>query len=134
VEHFLWIEERVMSISIDPLADVIRQFPIGSLIAVTILAVFCAWWVAFKRLKMHINVLRRDIGRLEEYIGRLEGQYGALLLHQVKLQKPRSGNARRSNPLSDRLQETSSSAPEQRDKKDSDRSAAYVVAPKTTPE
>jgi hypothetical protein len=117
-----------MSSSIDPLVDSIQQFPFRWLIAVTILPVFCAWWVAFRRLtemRMQLDKLRRDIVTLER-------QYSSLLVRQLNLPKPRSPKARKlSSPSSDLLEETEA-APIEPDGNNSKGSAPYVVAPKTS--
>ena len=114
-----------MSNSIVPLADLIRQFATGWLFAVTILAIFYAWWVAFRRLRgmqMQIDELRRELRTLQ-------AQYSRLLVRQLKSATPRSRKAPKwSDPSSNMPQETSSLAPEQPDKKDSNDSALHVVA------
>jgi len=96
-----------MSSSIDPLIDSIQHSPYRWLIAVTILAVFCAWWVAFRRLKgmqMQVDELRRDIRALER-------QCSGLLVSQLNLPKPRSRKARKlSSPSSDVLEQTAAAS------------------------
>ena len=83
-----------MSSSIDPL--------IGSMIAVTVLAVFCTLWVAFRRLRgmqVQIDELRRNIRTLE-------GQYSGLLVRQLNRKSSSRKAPKRSNPPSDTPQET----------------------------
>jgi len=117
--------KKVMSNSIVPLADLIRQFANGWLFAVTILAIFYAWWVAFRRLRgmqMQIDELRRELRTLQ-------AQYSRLLVRRLKSATPRSRKAPKwSDPSSNMPQGTSSLAPEQPDKKDSNESALHVIA------
>ena len=121
----------MVSSLINPLADLIWQFSIGWLIAAAILSVFCVSLVW--RHQRRLAAMQTQLDSLSSDIRRLEAAHDGLLVRHMKL--PRSRKAPKwSNPSSDTLQETSSLAPKQPDKKDSDGSALYVVAPKTSPE
>jgi hypothetical protein len=88
--------------TIDRLANLIAWVtadpPIAMIASAVILTVFCAWWVAFRRLtgmQMQIDELRRDIRGLE-------AEYSRLIVSQLNLPKPRSRKARKvSTPSSD---------------------------------
>jgi hypothetical protein len=101
---------------------------IAWLIAVAILAIFCAWWVAFRRLtglQMQIDELRHDIRGLE-------AEYSGLLIRQ--LNKPRSRKARKlSGPSSETLEETAA-PPVQLDEKNEEAAVPPVQLDKKNEE
>jgi hypothetical protein len=126
--------------TIDRLANLIASVTADPLIAMiasaVILAVFCAWWVTFRRLRgmqMQIDELRRDIRGLE-------AEYSRLIVSQLNSPKPRSRKARKlPSRSSDMLRpvfgrtwgEEKTTAPALPNEKHSEE---YLVAPKTASE
>jgi len=74
-----------MTSSIDPLADLLRQFPFQGLIAVTGLSLFGVWWVAVRRQKRRLTAMRMQLDELRGNVRSLEADYGSLLARFLNL-------------------------------------------------
>jgi len=110
--------ERAMSSPIDPLV-----------IAAAMLLVLCASLVW--RQQRRLAAMQTQLGSLASDIRRLEVAHEGLFVRFMNLPRPRSRKL--SKPSADALPETSSPS-EHPDKKDSNGSMLYAVAPKTSPE
>ena len=74
-----------MANSIDPLANLIQQFPIQCLSAVTALSLFCVWLIAFWRQERRLTAMQMQLDELRCNVCRFEEDYGGLLARFLNL-------------------------------------------------
>jgi len=118
-----------MGNSIDPLAASIQQSPVLMLIVAVILVAICALSVATSRQRRRLAAIKTQLDNLSHAVDSLRIAHEGLLVRSMN-NPPRSRKSPKSSGPSSGALEEKTKQPDE----NPNRSALYVVAPKTSPE